>query len=483
MTNNTRCVENPEIMNGTEVFSHKLILQLLELHKERRGGILRAERGQQKKQLVVRQGRLAFAESNAPEDHLARVMVTMNLVPKSALAGIAAQMKEKKTSDEAILASCKVSQRELEDGAREQALVVLSSLMSWDGGEVRLYSAEQMARRRYDLALPLPELIVTAARRAASRRPMPPAFSPLAGTISPALRNRESLLILPLDRTEAFAFSLVAGSSPVESVVGSLVQEHPKPDEILLRLMILGLLQKGEPAPEPVEEKPDASSELEMKVDELLRRSESGDLYKILGVTADASEGKIKQAYYELAKNYHPDRFQSRECSAALRVKAQQLFTSITGAYARLGNQAERSAYDVERLKGPESKARAGASPNRENMAEVMYRAGQGFFAKGDFEKAAEKLRECVYLKPDVAKYQYLLGASQAEIPKTRKEAEQCLLKAIELDNTLVEAHICLGRLYHKVGMARRAEVQVREALRLNPGNAEAGNLLRQIQS
>ncbi len=477
-------------MSGAGTFSQKLIFQLLELHKERRGGILRAESGTLKKQLVVRQGRLAFAESNAPEDHLARVMVSMNLLPKMSLSAIAAQMKERKTSDEAILAVCKVGYRELEEGAREQALQVLSSLLSWDSGEVRLYASEKIALRKYDLALPLPDLVVAAARRAAARRPIPQAFSPLPGLISPALENRENLLILPLDRTEGFAFSLVAGPSRVEEVVSYLTQEHAKPEEVILRLLILGLVQKGEGAP-PAEEpevQPRAPSELERRLDDMLQYTDSGDLYAILGVAPDAGDSEIKEAYHSLAKRYHPDRFQSNDSGPSLRSKAERLFASITGAYARLGNQASRSSYDRERKKQgkkgvPGSTGGAAGDLDRENMAEVMYRAGMGFYSKGDFEKAAEKLRECVWLKPGVARYRHLLGASQAAVPKMRKEAEQNLLKAIELDPTLTEAHVALGRLYLEVGMARRAEAQVKEALRLSPENESARSLLREIAS
>ncbi len=474
-------------MSETEIFSHKLVLQLLEMHKDRRSGVLRAEHGPSKKQLVLRQGRLAFAESNAAEDHLARVMVSLNLLPKSDLPAIAAQMKEKKTSDEAILACCKIGQRELEEGAREQALVVLSSLMLWETGDVRLYSADQLIRRQFDLALPLPDLVVAAARRAASRRPVTATFSPLSGLISPALGNRENLLILPLDRNEAFAFSLVTSPTPFENIVSCLVQEHAKPDELILRLLILGLLCKGDAVPERAAEEPEMPSELELNVDEMLKRAESGDPYRILGVDSEATDQQIKEAYHALAKQYHPDRFQSKQHKQGLRLKAQQLFASITGAYDRLGERASRKAYDRERAKqagaGPSQSARPAPDTNRENMAEVMYRAGHGFFAKGDFEKAAEKLRECVYLKPGVAKYHYLLGASQAEVPKMRKEAEQSLLKAIELDHAPVEPYIALGRLYLKVGMARRAESQLREALRLSPKNVEVEELLRQAMS
>ncbi len=459
------------------VFSHKLVLQLLDLHKELRGSIVRAEHGPAKKQLVVRQGRLAFAESNAPEDHLARVMVSLNLLPKSALAGVAEQMKQGKTSDEAILAGGIAGQTELEEGAREQALAVLSSLMTWEAGEIRLYNSEQMLKRRYDLALPLPGLIVAAVRRAAARRPAAKVFSPLSGSLAPASANREDLLMLPLDRNEAFAFSLVEGPSEVRDLLSRLGQEHAKPEELILRLLMLGLVRKGDVAKVKEQVDLDASDEIERSLEDLLRRSKSGDPYAILGVRTDASEQQIKEAYHTLARRFHPDRFQSREWDPGLRAKSQELFASVTGAYARLGDPASRSAYDLERT----TKGRTSADLDRENMAEITYRAGQGFFSKGDYERAAEKLRECVWLKPGVAKYHYLLGASQAEVQKTRKEAEQSLLKAIELDRTMAEAHVALGKLYLKVGMARRAESQIREALRLNPKNAAAREILAKL--
>lgn len=475
-------------MTDLSAFRQKLTSQLLEMHKERRGGILRAERGPAKKQLVVRQGRLAFAESNAPEEHLARIMVSMNLLPKSALSSIATLMKEKRTSDDAILATGKLGLRELEEGAREQALSVLASLMEWESGEIRIYSSEQMIRRQFDLALPLPDLIVAAARRAASRRPIPAAFSPLKGLISPAADNKENLLILPLDRTEGYAFSLVADRTEVEGLVSILTQEHPKPEDLILRLLMLGLVRKQDSLPEPVQIESDASSELDRRLDEMLRHSEPDDLYAILAVAADASEQQIKEAYHALAKQYHPDRFQSKEYSEVLRAKAEKLFARITGAYARLGDPASRTTYDRERLKrvtpfAASALGRSAADLDRDNMAEVMFRAGQGFYSKGDFEKATEKLKECVWLKPDVAKYRYFLGASQSEVPKLRKEAEQNLLKAIELDRAQPEAYLALGRLYLKVGMVRRAEAQVREVLQRSPENAEAGKLLQEITS
>lgn len=475
-------------MTDTVTFSEKLVFKLLELHKERRTGILRAERGPTKKQFVVRQGRLSFAESNAPEEHLARIMVSMNLLPKATLAGIATMMKEKKTSDEAILATGKAGTRELEEGARQQALVVLSSLMEWDSGGIKVYTSDPGVRRQFDLALPLPDLIVAAARQASSRRPISPAYSPLNQPICQVPENKDALLILPLDRLESLVLSLTAEPVEVEILLARLAPEHPKPEDLILRLMMLGLVRKHVAAGEQAAVPEDKFAELDQRMEELLMRFESADLYEILGVAPDAAEDRIKEAYHALAKQYHPDRFQSKEYSESLKAKAQALFTSMTGAYSTLADADSRSAYDRERQHKRASSDRAATGResqqlDRENMAEVLFRAGYGRYLKGDYDKAIEKLKECVWLKPDVAKYRCYLGCSQAEVSRQRKEAEQNLLKAIELDQTLVESHLALGRLYLKAGMPRKAETQLKEVLRWKHGDAEAEKLLREIAS
>jgi len=478
------------VSTESNTFSRKLTIQLLELHRTRRGGIVRAERGKVKKQLVVRDGLLAFAESNAPEEHLARVLVSIDLLERKALAGIGALMKERKTSDEAILAATKLGLHDLEKGAREQALMILSSLMEWDSGDLRTYASEQLARRQYDLAMPLPELLVAAARRAASKRPMPSAFSPLTGTIAPAMENRNDLLILPLDGDEALAFSCIESPVKVESLLPLLTAESAKPEDLVLRLLLLGLIKKESPAPEPAPESTasEGSGELDQHLDEMLRRFASANAYQILGIPPGADGSRVKDAYHSLAKKYHPDRFQSKEHSAELRTKAENLFTLVTGAYARLEDEASRTAYDKELLRkgsSTESSPResSGGKLDSENSAEAAFQAGRGLYAKGEFDQAAEKLRECVWLKPEVARYRYYLGAAQAENPKTRKDAEQNLLKAIELDHAHSDSYLALGRLYLKVGMARRAEAQFHLALRWNPQNVEAERLLGKMST
>jgi curved DNA-binding protein CbpA len=262
----------------------------------------------------------------------------------------------------------------------------------------------------------------------------------------------------------------------------------PKPIEILHRLLLLGVL-KVERVPEAGQQKAASSrilEELETQINDLLARFEVANYYEILSVPADASEDQIHTAYHDLARQYHPDRFESREHGASLRSKAEQLFTHITGAYKTLSSSAARANYDEQR-KTRESQVeaavqgRATADVETEKMAETLFRAGCASLTSKDFEKAAQHLKESVFLRPDVAKYQLYLGVAQAAIPRFMKEAEQHLLRALQLDPMRVEGHIELGKLYLKVNLPKRAETQFLEVLRWDPENRTARRLLDEV--
>src|ERR1035438_9925536 len=59
------------------------------------------------------------------------------------------------------------------------------------------------------------------------------------------------------------------------------------------------------------------------------------ECWRILGVPADAGPEVIRQAYLDLARVWHPDRFQSDE---HLRRIAEKHFQDVTRAYTKLKN-------------------------------------------------------------------------------------------------------------------------------------------------
>lgn len=66
------------------------------------------------------------------------------------------------------------------------------------------------------------------------------------------------------------------------------------------------------------------------------------DYYKILGVTEQADEEEIKQAYRRLAKKYHPDLNPDNP-------DAEAKFKDVVEAYETLGDAEKRKKYGLKR--------------------------------------------------------------------------------------------------------------------------------------
>lgn len=63
------------------------------------------------------------------------------------------------------------------------------------------------------------------------------------------------------------------------------------------------------------------------------------DYYDVLGVDRQATRDQIKQAYRQLALQYHPDRNAAPDAAAKFR--------EIAEAYAVLSDEAKRKEYDA----------------------------------------------------------------------------------------------------------------------------------------
>ncbi len=68
-------------------------------------------------------------------------------------------------------------------------------------------------------------------------------------------------------------------------------------------------------------------------------RGKSKDWYAVMNITPNATQQQIKDAYYKLSMQYHPDR---NENSAEATLK----FTELTEAYSILGSHDLRKRYD-----------------------------------------------------------------------------------------------------------------------------------------
>jgi curved DNA-binding protein CbpA len=461
----------------------RVVGALLNLHKSKRSGILRFQRETTKKQIVLADGRVVFAESNRAEEHLARVMTSMGLLNQSDLKGISSLMKTGKTSEEAVLSITGENRELLEKARRAQATRILASLLAWGTCEMRFYSGTDIPHNKVSLDLSVPELLAEAARSAVSSHLV--STNLIAQELSP--EKDTGAEGFSLNGAESLAYSLVCQQAdPAERV--SL---FPPGKEVLEQsLSVLSLLGLIKPRPSAAESgsvlDQNETNPLVQQLEDMLSRVENSSAYEILSVEAAAGNDEIQAAYHELARRFHPDRFESKKFPAEVHSKAERVFMCVKEAYLKLKDPVTRAQHDAERKSGEIRTSAAPAQtaarkPDDANTAEALFREGRKLLAAGELEKAAEHLKTAVWLCPEKAAYNHYLGVAESENPKSRKSAEQHFLKAIELDFTSTASRIALAKLYIQVNLNRKAEQLLMQVLEVDSENKEAQQLLQNL--
>lgn len=108
-----------------------------------------------------------------------------------------------------------------------------------------------------------------------------------------------------------------------------------------------------------------------------------GDLYGILGVPRDASQGEIKKAYYDRSKELHPDHNQNDE-------EASKRFARVNEAYSVLSNDASKREYDSALGSGRRytaSAAAAGTAATGGSMRNTRKDGPLNYQTQYDFEE------------------------------------------------------------------------------------------------
>ncbi len=97
------------------------------------------------------------------------------------------------------------------------------------------------------------------------------------------------------------------------------------------------------------------------------------DYYQILGVSTEASQAQVKQAYRRLAKQFHPD---VRGGDAAAGRSTHDKIARVNAAYEVLGDVGERRRYDDQREAGRRSRLEsvANSRATRSASAQQVYR-------------------------------------------------------------------------------------------------------------
>jgi adenylate cyclase len=141
-------------------------------------------------------------------------------------------------------------------------------------------------------------------------------------------------------------------------------------------------------------------------------------------------------------------------------------------------------------LKGREkSRLAAEGTENLDAYAKVLQgmQALRGRGRPGDIQKARRIAEEVIALDPDYPKGYTLLASTyimeamrkrDRSSPRSVARAFELAQKALELDNTNIEAHIILGRIYLMRNQDEMAAAELEKAKAINPNSTEVAHAL-----
>ena len=215
------------------------------------------------------------------------------------------------------------------------------------------------------------------------------------------------------------------------------------------------------------------------------------DHFEFMGIPRDATDTQVKEAYFRLAKPFHPDTRLDPRLSD-LKDKRDAVFIRLGQAYEVLRTRGSRGRYAAS-LGTPaasESVPSAGEPPVSEAAhaawlaheslltAEEHHREGRYWDAIQLFESTIPRLEGGEKLHARVG-----LARALMKNPNWAKRAEESLHALLQEHPQSVEALLVLAELYRSTQMRSRALAMYRRALEIDRDNREALAAVRFLQS
>jgi hypothetical protein len=207
--------------------------------------------------------------------------------------------------------------------------------------------------------------------------------------------------------------------------------------------------------------------------------------FQVLGVPRDATEAQVREAYFRLAKRFHPD-VHHDEALSDLRDKLEEIFTRLGEAYEVLCSPRMRAGYERELLRreGAEARPRDVSDPQRDadEAADGIRRGRESLAQERHWE--AIRLLEAAIPRAQGANRQearILLARAYARNPGWVKQGEELLLAVLREEPENVDAWLQLGWIYKGLGLRNRAFSALRRVLELQPTHEKARGLLGEL--
>jgi tetratricopeptide (TPR) repeat protein len=531
---------------------------LREIYVGRRSGTLNLVRGQERQSLRFRHGHIVNAHTNVLEERLGEMLVRRGVLSEADLArATEVVVRDARRLGEVLAEMGLIDGSGLEDAVALHVHEMLTRVFAWPDGTYA-FEEEPAGEPEGELTLKLStgELILESVQ--AVRDPDVVRYAlgdmdrVLVLSADPLLRFQK----LTLSPADGFVLSRVDGVTSAREVVQMIPLPAEQTQKSLLGLLSTGVVEyagvrrprdasaPARPAPEPPPVPPvapaapapppappppppappappaapppkaarapapatpagtaatdDKAAERRREILEAFGGLKTRNHFEVLGLPRSVGEVEVKEAYFRLAKRFHPDVHHGASLGD-LRDELEAVFIRLGEAYEVLRNPQKRGDYEA-RLGRPRPKpageaggeaATPGAPeppvPEAPRDPEAEARAAEESIRRAAKLVEQEKYWDAIQLLlPAIdgvegksrLRGQLTLARCYAKNPKWAKEAESVLLAATRESPDAVDAWALLGELYAQKGLRTRAVTMYRKALELKPDHEEAAQFV-----
>ena len=200
------------------------------------------------------------------------------------------------------------------------------------------------------------------------------------------------------------------------------------------------------------------------------------DYYSTLGVTKNATKKEIRDAYLELAREWHPD----HQAKKGQWILVNEKFAEITEAYTILFDDKKRPIYDKQLLGGVK-----GLHTHRtasKTQAEKAFKNGLERFRREDYASARAFFKAAADLDGKVAKYKSYQGLAQAYNGYMVGEALELCKIAIKSELYNSALYVNLAMVQQLAGQEEECRKSLMEALKWNAKDKRAAEMLEEMK-
>jgi tetratricopeptide (TPR) repeat protein len=487
---------------------------LREILSKRLSGTLRVENERAQAAVYFEHGQVIYAASNIKTLRLRRYLAKLKLGSQ-----MPAELQNRLSDLElaaALTSTGNLRQKDVDSLLEKLVTDVLRVALLWTEGNWE-FNERARLKDNVRVSIETPKLL----REAAQRLPLP--------FVSQRFRNPAEMITrtgeVPPDSNflaaESFLLSRLDQPVSVDDLIASSGLPEPEAQRTLYALALSGFVKREywqnafrtetakpsrEPAPVAAESAPpiqQSDNWMSASVEEtdleafLERLRNASNHYEVIELPTNAKTAEIKDAYYAMARRYHPDRFHLKS-GTGLHRRLSSAFARVTQAYETLTDPNARATYDQtlkrsrqfsadQKLGKPAAQVvdfQLDTEPEGSDTerAEYNFREGFGALEQGRISAAVTHLANAARLDPGVARYRAYYGRALAAAEHTRRLAENEFQAAIKLEPNNATFRTMLGELYFDLKFHRRAQTEVDRALAIEPNSSLAHLLLRKLQ-